>query len=68
MVLSSAAGDDDNNRGYGWDRELYCYRYQLSFIEHILYARCCDELFTYNVSLLIHEVGIVMPLLTKTKA
>lgn len=68
MVSSSAAGDDDNNRSYRWDHEFYCYRYQLSFIEHTLYARCCDELFTYNVSLLLHEVSIVTPLLIKTKA
>lgn len=50
-------GDDNNNRGDGSDGgEFYHYRYQLSFIDHLLYARHCNELLTNNTSLFFHEV------------
>ena len=57
------------HRGNGSDDgEFYCYWHQLSFIEHLLYTRYYKELLTHNTWQLLHEVGIVIPILSETNA
>lgn len=62
------SGDDDNNIGDGSEggsgEEFYCYWFQLSFTEHLPYTRHCDELFTCNMSLLLREVSVAIPVLS----